>query len=175
MAIVAMADAVPGAIASSSEYNKLIDNIQDLDSRLTNVSRGITALTTSTSNSATFGSASQTLLWSVDFTSEATNRFYRMGLTSGWTMSAGTATFTLRWRVGPSTPVASDTLAFSWREAPGTASGFNRITGNNIVLSGFPAGTITIGLFGQSDGPSDGQLIAAANNMRQWSVIDDGN
>lgn len=35
MAIVAMADAVPGAIASSSEYNKLIDNIQDLDSRIT--------------------------------------------------------------------------------------------------------------------------------------------
>lgn len=35
MAIVAMADAVPGAVASSAEYNKLIDNILDLDSRLT--------------------------------------------------------------------------------------------------------------------------------------------
>jgi hypothetical protein len=34
MAIVAMADAVPGAIASSAEYNKLIDNIIDLDSRV---------------------------------------------------------------------------------------------------------------------------------------------
>lgn len=34
MAIVPMADAVPGAIASSSEYNKLIDNIEDLNSRL---------------------------------------------------------------------------------------------------------------------------------------------
>lgn len=34
MAIVSMADAVAGAIASSTEYNKLIDNIQDLDARL---------------------------------------------------------------------------------------------------------------------------------------------
>lgn len=34
MAIVTMADAVPGAIASSAEYNKLIDNIIDLDSRV---------------------------------------------------------------------------------------------------------------------------------------------
>lgn len=34
MAIVAMADAVPGAIASSSEYNKHIDNIEDLDARI---------------------------------------------------------------------------------------------------------------------------------------------
>lgn len=34
MAIVAMADAVPGAIASSAEYNKLIDNILDLDARI---------------------------------------------------------------------------------------------------------------------------------------------
>lgn len=34
MAIVAMADAVPGAIASSAEYNKLIDNILDLDARV---------------------------------------------------------------------------------------------------------------------------------------------
>lgn len=34
MAIVPMADAVPGAVASSAEYNKLIDNIQDLDARI---------------------------------------------------------------------------------------------------------------------------------------------
>lgn len=33
MAIVAMADAVEDAVASSAEYNKLIDNIEDLDSR----------------------------------------------------------------------------------------------------------------------------------------------
>ena len=34
MAIVAMTDAVAGNPASSAEYNKLIDNIQDLDARL---------------------------------------------------------------------------------------------------------------------------------------------
>lgn len=35
MALVVMTDAVPGTLASSAEYNKLIDNILDLDARLT--------------------------------------------------------------------------------------------------------------------------------------------
>lgn len=34
MAIVAMTNAVPGAVASSTEYNKLISNIVDIDARL---------------------------------------------------------------------------------------------------------------------------------------------
>lgn len=33
MAIVPMTDAVSGGVASASEYNKLIDNIEDLDGR----------------------------------------------------------------------------------------------------------------------------------------------
>ncbi|WP_367137883.1 hypothetical protein [Saccharothrix sp. HUAS TT1] len=37
MAIVPMQDAVPGDVASAAEYNKLIDNIQDLNSRTTTV------------------------------------------------------------------------------------------------------------------------------------------
>ena len=37
MAIVSMADAVAGQVASSTEYNKLIDNIIDLDTRLTGI------------------------------------------------------------------------------------------------------------------------------------------
>lgn len=37
MAIVPMADAVAGQIASSTEYNKIIDNIIDLDTRLTGI------------------------------------------------------------------------------------------------------------------------------------------
>lgn len=37
MAIVPMADAVAGQIASSIEYNKIIDNIIDLDTRLTGI------------------------------------------------------------------------------------------------------------------------------------------
>lgn len=34
MAIVAMADAVSGGVALSAEYNKLIDNIEDIDARV---------------------------------------------------------------------------------------------------------------------------------------------
>lgn len=37
MAIVPMADAVAGQIASSTEYNKIIDNVIDLDTRLTGI------------------------------------------------------------------------------------------------------------------------------------------
>jgi hypothetical protein len=37
MAIVPMAEAVAGQIASSTEYNKIIDNIVDLDTRLTGI------------------------------------------------------------------------------------------------------------------------------------------
>lgn len=58
MAIVAMADAVPGAIASSSEYNKLIDNIEDLDARLTFQRIGAVEVT---SNSSTWNSATEVI------------------------------------------------------------------------------------------------------------------
>jgi hypothetical protein len=40
MAIVAMTDAVAGNIASSSDYNILIDNIQDLDTRVSALTPG---------------------------------------------------------------------------------------------------------------------------------------
>lgn len=43
MAIVAMTDAVPGGTAAASEYNKLIDNILDLDTRLTILETGVFA------------------------------------------------------------------------------------------------------------------------------------
>jgi hypothetical protein len=40
MAIVPMADAVPGTVASSSEYNKIIDNVIDLDTRVSALTPG---------------------------------------------------------------------------------------------------------------------------------------
>lgn len=68
MAIVAMADAVSGGVALSAEYNKLIDNILDLDvrlgpvvsgnpasTRLTNLESRATALETLTTDTATNG------------------------------------------------------------------------------------------------------------------------
>lgn len=61
MAIVTMADAVAGAIASSAEYNKVTANIRDLDDRLgtvvagSNVQTRLTALESLTTNTATNG------------------------------------------------------------------------------------------------------------------------
>lgn len=40
MAIVPMADAVPGDVASSAEYNKIIDNVYDLDTRVSALTPG---------------------------------------------------------------------------------------------------------------------------------------
>lgn len=41
MAIVPMADAVPGNVALSAEYNKIIDNVEDLDARTTLVEAAV--------------------------------------------------------------------------------------------------------------------------------------
>lgn len=41
MAIVPMTDAVPGTVALAAEYNKLIDNIYDLDTRTTAVEAAV--------------------------------------------------------------------------------------------------------------------------------------
>jgi hypothetical protein len=64
VAIVPMADAVSNTTASSAEYNKLIDNIEDLDARLGAVTSGasansrlisLEALTTNTSGAVGIG------------------------------------------------------------------------------------------------------------------------
>lgn len=60
MSIVSMTDAASGAIASSSEYNKLIDNIVDLDTRLgqpdgSSAGTRLTTLETRTTDTATNG------------------------------------------------------------------------------------------------------------------------
>ena len=60
MPIVPMADAVAGQVASSTEYNKLIDNIEDLDTRVTglggtryNIERRLNASTAITGSTNT--------------------------------------------------------------------------------------------------------------------------
>lgn len=53
MAIVPMADAVSGAIASSAEYNKHKTNILDLDTRVTSAAGSITSLNALTTDTAT--------------------------------------------------------------------------------------------------------------------------
>jgi hypothetical protein len=53
MPLVAMADAVAGQVALSAEYNKLIDNIQYLDTQSTIVAFGRRVTSSSTSNSTT--------------------------------------------------------------------------------------------------------------------------
>jgi hypothetical protein len=58
MAIVPMADAVAGQVASSTEYNKLIDNIIDLDTRLTGI--GGTRYNMERRNNASFAITSGT-------------------------------------------------------------------------------------------------------------------
>lgn len=81
MAIVSMANAVPGTPASSAEYNKVVSNIVDLDARLGAVTSGsnansrLTALESTTSNVTSGNSALNTRVGSLESltTNTATN------------------------------------------------------------------------------------------------------
>jgi hypothetical protein len=53
-------------------------------------------------------------------------------------------------------------------------AGFNRLDINSPLFSGLTAGTVTVGLTAFSDGPTDGILLAAADNVGRWDVIDFG-
>lgn len=123
-------------------------------------------------SSTTFGTT-ETLLWSITFTSVSNTRLYEMRVNSGWTMSAGTATFRFRWAVG-GTVTTSSTQLWAWRTAPQVTSGFNRLNVESPFFSGLTAGTVTVGLTALSDGPTDGSLLAAADNIRRWDVMDAG-
>lgn len=124
-------------------------------------------------NSGTFGT-SETLLWSITHVSEGSGRDYVSKISSGWTMSGGTATFIVRWVAGNGPVNTGHTAAWSWRQAPQVTSGFNRINPGDVMINAIPSGNVTVGLFAFSDGPTDGQLLAASNNLRRWFVIDEG-
>lgn len=50
MAIVTMANAVAGNVASAAEYNKIVSNVYDLDSRTTTATSNVSSLSTSLTN-----------------------------------------------------------------------------------------------------------------------------
>lgn len=125
-----------------------------------------------TANSTTFGT-SEVLLWSHTFTSVSNTRLYQMVINTGWTMSTGTASFRIRWAVGGSVTTASTSL-WPFRMAPPVSAGFNQFSMTTPVFSGFTAGTVTVGLTAFSDGPTDGVLLRAADNVGKWDIIDMG-
>lgn len=124
-------------------------------------------------DSTTFG-LTETLLWSITFTSVSPARLYMMKINSGWTMSSGTATFRLRWAVGGTVTTSSAPFGFLYRQAPQVASGYNRLEAGDPTVSGLTAGTVTVGLCAFSDAPTDGKLIGANDNFRRWEVYDMG-
>lgn len=126
MAIVPMADAVPGAIASSSEYNKLIDNIQDLDSRLKfERLRTITA----TSNSSSWNSGTEVITnlvaSGVNAVTLVSGGIYRVAcnfsVQSG--SVASTTGYRLRYVSGTTAPTSSGTLIIATPDRLDTAGG----------------------------------------------------
>jgi hypothetical protein len=151
LAIVAMADAVPGAIASSSEYNKLIDNIEDLDSRLTfQRMRTITV----TSNSSTWNSATEVITNLVasggNAVSLVSGKIYR--ITCNFTVSSGTVASTVGYRIravaGTTAPTSADTLVVATPDRLHTAGG---AVSRQTVIGEFTApssGNFSFALFG---------------------------
>ncbi len=151
MAIVAMADAVPGAIASSSEYNKLIDNIEDLDSRLTYQRLRTIRVT---SNSSTWNSATEVLTNLVASGGNAvtlvSGKVYRV--TCNFTVvsggSASTTGYRLRYVSGTTAPTAAGTLIDATPDRIDTGGG---AIYRRTFIAEFTApssGTFSIGMLG---------------------------
>lgn len=118
MAIVAMADAVPGTIASSSEYNKIIDNVEDVDKRLIEtwagrlVTTAGTLLTTSGTTEATINNLT------MDTTKPLTSgQYYELNLAVSANPSNANEQFLFR--VRHTTALSGTVIAeFRWNTGP---------------------------------------------------------
>lgn len=162
--IKALADASDATVKTVADRVLVVEN---------NYSRGqVFSSGNVTTNSGFFGTT-EALLWSVTFTSVGNTRLYQMLINVGWSMSSGTAVFRFRWAVGGSVTTASTQL-WAFKKAPEVTNGFNRLDIASPLFSGLTAGTVTVGLTAVSDGPLDGQVIAAADNIGRWDVVDFG-
>jgi hypothetical protein len=159
MAIVTMADAVAGQVALAAEYNKLIDNIQDLDARL----GAVVSANTAHSRLTTLESTTTNTSGNVGIGNQRLSDRLGSGVSNTTNVTTGTATAQLtdiRSRLtavesGGSVPGAWTPMA-SYSNSWGSRSGFpilhvRSLPGNNVQIfgtihraaGGQAAGTIT--------------------------------
>lgn len=154
MAIVPMANAIPGTVALSAEYNKVVSNVVDLDTRLqalegtTTAAIGRKAGSTRTTDINLSGST-ETLLQSVTFTASAGRR-YRVTMDYNNVATSTTTYYGIRgrWAAGASVTTAG-TQVYYRETAAGAPGDWEAPLVLTFEVTGLPAGQVTIGVFSQ--------------------------
>lgn len=141
----------------------------------TGLPRGRVAQSVRTDPSATY--AAPTVLWTVTFTSLGTGRLYDVRINSGWSGTASTSAFELRWKAGTSldATIGNNTVAWAQKERfPNNINnGFDRLR-IGTTISGLASGTVTLGLVGINGEVGGSALLGSADNQRIFEVWDGG-
>jgi len=177
MPIVPMTNAVAGTVALSAEYNKLISNILDLDTRLITLENttfsglGAKARATSATPTNSIG-ATETIFHSVSFTAQAGRR-YRVIMDQQFVFT-DTSYFVLRgrWATGGTLTTAGTQFYYSFISGgtPGNWEGPRTVLGE---ITGIPAGTATVG-FSMIRATGSGTVDARADaSMLKRIYVDD--
>lgn len=179
MAIVPMANAIPGTVALSAEYNKVVSNVVDLDTRVQSLEGTTTAAigrkagsTRTVDVNGTF--ATETLLQSVTFTASAGRR-YR--ITMEYQNVAEASNYYVlrgRWAAGASVTTAG-TLVYSRNTAAKSPGNWEAPLVCTFEVTGLPAGQITLGVFAiRTSGTQSTQFRASAGEPAFMWVDDVG-
>jgi hypothetical protein len=149
MAIVAMANAVAGNIAVAAEYNKVVSNVVDLDTRVQALEAGTSnmlgAKARAVSSTAVNGvGATETFFQTITFTASAGRR-YRVLLDTQFVFSdASYFDLAGHWAAG-GTVTTAGTIFYSRHISGGTPGNWEGPRAVIAEITGMPAGTVTVG------------------------------
>lgn len=179
MAIVSMTNAVAGNIALAAEYNKLITNILDLDSRVQTLEGGTSSMlgrkASVQSSTAVSGiSTTETMIQTLTFTAQ-TGRRYRVTMDFQLIYS-DTSAFSLSGYWASGGTVTTGGAQFYRRMisggTPGNVEGPRTIVGE---ITGIPAGTATVGFaIARQSGSGNVNADAWAGDKRLMYIDDIG-
>jgi len=179
MAIVAMANAVAGNIAVAAEYNKVVANIVDLDTRVQALEAGTSSMLGAKARQVTptgvngIG-ATETFISQITFTASAGRR-YRV-LWDGQLVYSNSDYFNLvgRWATG-ATVTAAGTQFYFRNVSGGTPGNWEGPRTIIAEITGMPAGQVTVGFsLKRSSGTGTVDARADANDQRRMYIDDIG-
>ncbi len=179
MAIVPMANAVAGNIAVAAEYNKVVSNVVDLDTRVQSLEAGTSSMlgakARAVSSTGVNGIAgTETMFQTVTFTASAGRR-YRV-LLDYQLVYTDASYFVLRGRWAAGGSVTSSGTQFYYRfvsaGSPGNWEGSRTVIAE---VTGLPAGSVTLGFsLIRSTGSGTVDARADASDQRRMYIDDIG-
>lgn len=179
MAIVPMANAVAGNIAVAAEYNKVVSNVVDLDTRVQALEAGTSNMLGAKARQVTptgvngIG-ATETFISTVTFTASAGRR-YRV-LWDGQIVYSNPDYFVMRgrWATGASVTAAGTQFYFR-NVSGGTPQNWEGPRAVIAEVTGLPAGQVTLGFsLARSSGTGTVDARADANDQRRMYIDDIG-